>query len=258
MQFAELARVSTAVAETSARSAKVELLAACLRTLRTAEVPVAVTFLTGSVARTRVGWASLRELPAAAEEPTLELLEVAASLDRLGAAAGPGSQRARKQELDELFGRATEPEQHLLRALLHGGLRQGALEGVMVEAVAKAAGVPPADVRRATMLAGGLDEVAHAALAEGSAGLARFGLELFRPVQPMLAQTAVGVDRGARARRGRGGRVEARRGARPGAPAGRRGARLHAQPRRGHRARPGGRRGGARVSRWNPSSSTAR
>jgi DNA ligase-1 len=193
VQLAELARVSTAVAETSARSAKVELLAACLRTLRTAEVPVAVTFLTGSVARTRVGWASLRELPAAAEEPTLELLEVAASLDRLAAAAGPGSQRARKQELDELFGRATEPEQHLLRALLRGGLRQGALEGVMVEAVAKAAGVPPADVRRATMLAGGLDEVAHAALAEGSAGLAGFGLELFRPVQPMLAQTAVGV-----------------------------------------------------------------
>jgi DNA ligase-1 len=193
VQFAELARISSAVAETSARSAKVELLATCLRALRPPEVPVAVTFLTGTVARTRVGWASLRGLPVAAERPTLELLEVAAALDRLGAAAGPGSQRARKQELDELFGRATEPEQRLLRGLIHGELRQGALEGVMVEAVAKAACVPAAEVRRATMLAGGLDEVARVALAEGSTGLAGFGLELFRPVQPMLAQTATGV-----------------------------------------------------------------
>ena len=184
---------SSAVAATSARSAKVVQLADCLRTLRPEEVPVAVTFLTGSVARLRVGWASLRDLPSPAATATLDVLEVAAVLDRLGAAAGPGSQGVRKRELDELFGRATEPEQRLLRGIVHGELRQGALEGVMVEAVAKAAGVPAAEVRRATMLAGGLERVAQIALAEGSAGLARFGLELFRPVQPMLAQTAAGV-----------------------------------------------------------------
>ena len=116
----------------------------------------------------------------------------------------------------------------------------------MVEAVAKAAGVPPAEVRRATMLAGGLDEVAHAALAEGSAGLAGLRARALPPRAADARADGGRRHRGARARRGRGGRMEARRGAPPGAPAGRRGARLHAQPRRRDRARPGGRRGGAR------------
>jgi ATP-dependent DNA ligase I len=193
MRFAELARTSAAVAGTSARSAKVAELADCLRRLGPEEIRLAVMVLTGSLPRLGVGWASLRELPPPAETETLEVLDVAAALDGLGAASGAGSHEARRQDLRRLFERATEPEQRLLRGVLQGGLRQGALEGVMVEAVARASDLPAADVRRATMLAGGLVEVARAALAEGAAGLATFRLELFRPVQPMLAQTAADV-----------------------------------------------------------------
>ncbi|HET9937909.1 MAG TPA: ATP-dependent DNA ligase, partial [Gaiella sp.] len=193
MRFAELARTSAAVAETSARSAKVAELADCLRRVDPEEIRLAVMVLTGSLPPLGVGWAALRELPPPAGTETLEVLDVAAALDGLGAASGPGSQEARRQDLRRLFEHATEPEQRLLRGVLQGGLRQGALEGVMLEAVARASDLPAADVRRATMLAGGLVEVARAALTEGAAGLAAFRLELFRPVQPMLAQTAADV-----------------------------------------------------------------
>jgi DNA ligase-1 len=187
----ELARTSTVVAETSARSGKIDALASTLRRLSPEEVPVAVTYLSGALPRMGVGWASLRDLPAPADPPpTLELLDVVDAFARLASAAGPGSQAARKRELDALFGRATEPEQRFLRSLMHGELRQGALEGVMVEAVARAAAVPAAQVRRALMLAGDLSPVAAAALTNGTAGLATFGLQVLRPVKPMLAQTA--------------------------------------------------------------------
>ena len=194
MLFDEVARASLSVAAASARSAKVDALAACLRRARPDEVPVAVTYLSGTLPRIGVGWASLRGLPQpAAPPPTLELLEVDDALARLAATQGPGSQARRRNELAELFGRATEPEQRFLTGVLHGELRQGALEGVMVEAVARAAEVPAADVRRALMLAGELPVVARAALERGAAGLSDFRLEVLRPVKPMLAQTADGV-----------------------------------------------------------------
>src|SRR5262245_47638654 len=191
MLLDEIVRTSSAVAETRARSAKIEALATCLRRLRPDEVAVGVTYLSGALPRTGVGWAALRDLPsAAAPPPTLELLEVDAALRRVAAASGPGSQGLRRGELHALFARANEPEQRFLRSLLHGELRQGALEGVMVEAVARAAELPAGDVRRAVMLAGDLEAVASAALADGAGGLARFRLEVLRPVKPMLAQTA--------------------------------------------------------------------
>jgi DNA ligase 1 len=187
----EIARVSLTVAGTSARSAKVEALAACLRRLRPEEVPVGVTYLSGTLGRIGVGWASLRELPPPAPPPpTLELVEVDAALRRIAATDGPGSQARRKTELTQLFARATETEQRFLVSLLHGELRQGALEGVMVEAVARAADVPAGEVRRALMLAGELPTVAAVALADGRSGLSSFGLQVLRPVKPMLAQTA--------------------------------------------------------------------
>ncbi len=140
MLLEEIARVSLAVAGTSARSAKVEALADCLRNLRPEEVPVGVTYLSGTLGRIGVGWASLQELPDPAEPPpTLELLDVDAALRRIAATDGPGSQARRKTELTQLFASATEVEQRFLVDLLHGELRQGALEGVMVEAVARAA-----------------------------------------------------------------------------------------------------------------------
>jgi ATP-dependent DNA ligase I len=125
-----------------------------------------------------------------APQPTLTLAELDAFFDRLLAVKGKGAAAERLRLLKELFARATGAEQDFLLRLLVGELRQGALEGVMVEGVAKAAGLPAVDVRRAAMLAGDLGVVAEAALAEGAAGLAQFAVQLFRPVQPMLAQPA--------------------------------------------------------------------
>ena len=113
---------------------------------------------------------------------------------RIGALAGPGSQAARRDAVRDLLARATEAEQRFLVALLLGDLGQGALAGVMADAVAKAAGVPLADVRRALMLRGDLGAVAAVALADGSPGLARIALELLRPVQPMLAAPGDDLD----------------------------------------------------------------
>ena len=139
MLLDEIARTSTAVAETPARLAKIERLAVCLRRLRPREVPIAVAYLSGVLPQGTigVGWASLRDLPSPAQPPpALELLEVDTALDRIRTATGPGSQAIRGRELAELFLRATEPERRFLIGLLQGELRQGALEGVMVEAVA--------------------------------------------------------------------------------------------------------------------------
>jgi DNA ligase-1 len=192
----EVARTSAAVANSSARLAKVERLAACLRRLEPAEVHPAVAFLSGELRQRQigVGWAALRDAPDPAATPTLTVAEVDAAFERIGRQAGPGSQAERRRLLGELFGRATAGEQKFLVGLLSGELRQGALEGVMVEAIAKAAEVPAAEVRRALMLRGSLGPVAAAALTDGVPGLRAFHLEVGRPVQPMLASTAPTVE----------------------------------------------------------------
>jgi DNA ligase-1 len=196
MRLEEVARTSALLAETSGRLAKIETLAECLRRLRSEEVPVAVAYLSGTLPQGTigVGWASMRD--AAAGEPagpSPELLEVDAAFERIRAATGAGSRAVRRRELDELYRRAGEAERRFLTGLLTGELRQGALAGIMTEAVAGAARVPAPEVRRAAMLAGDLGPVAAAALADGSDGLARFRLDVLRPVQPMLAQTAEDV-----------------------------------------------------------------
>ncbi|HXJ64264.1 MAG TPA: ATP-dependent DNA ligase, partial [Actinomycetota bacterium] len=193
MLLEEVARVSGEVAATSKRLAKIELLAGLLGRAEPDEVPVAVAYLSGYApgGTIGVGWAALRDLPDPAPEASLAVLEVQRSLEELRASTGPGSQARRRELLSALFGRATAGEQRFLRALVLGELRQGALEGVMVEAVARASGVPAAQIRRAAMLAGDLGEVARAAVA--GEGLERFRLTLLRPVQPMLAQSAEDV-----------------------------------------------------------------
>jgi len=192
MLLDDIARTSEEVATTSARSKKTALIADALGALRPDEVPIAVAYLAGELPQGSigVGWASLRSLPSAAPEPTLELLDVDAAVGRIASGSGKGSQALRTTEVAQLFGRATEREQRFLRSLLLGELRQGALEGVMLDAVAKAAEVPTGDVRRAAMLAGDLREVAAAALGGDERGLDRFRLTVLRPLKPMLAQTA--------------------------------------------------------------------
>jgi DNA ligase-1 len=193
--LARVAATSAEVGATSARSAKVGLIAATLREAEPAEVSPLVAYLSGDLPqrRTGVGWASLRSVPAAAAAATLTVGEVNEMLTTIAELAGPGSQAERGRLVGDLFSRATEPEQHLLRGLLSGELRQGALEGVMVDALARAAGVPLADVRRAAMMRGALGPVAEAALAYGGDGLAGFRLVVGRPVQPMLASPAADI-----------------------------------------------------------------
>jgi ATP-dependent DNA ligase I len=191
----EVAETSAAVAASSARLAKVERLAACLGRLEPGEVHPAAAFLSGELRQRQigVGWAALRDAPDPAAEPTLTVAEVDAAFARIGRLAGPGSQGERRRLVGELFGRATAAEQRFLVGLLSGELRQGALEGAMVEAIARAAGVPATEVRRALMLRGALGPVAEVALARGVPGLREFHLEIGRALQPMLASTAPSI-----------------------------------------------------------------
>jgi DNA ligase-1 len=188
----DLAATSATVAGASSRLAKTDALAACLRRLDPAEAVPAVAYLSGELRQRQigVGWASLRAVPDPAAEPSLTVLGVDETFERIGAESGTGSQARRREALARLFGAATEVEQRFLRGLLTGELRQGALEGVMVDAVARAAEVPVAQVRRALLLRGDLRAVAAAALAEGTAGLAAFRLRVGQPLSPMLAQPA--------------------------------------------------------------------
>ncbi|MGH2736826.1 MAG: ATP-dependent DNA ligase [Actinomycetota bacterium] len=192
MLIEELVATSEKVAQTSSRKAKVEHLGSLLAQLSPDEVRIAVVYLSGELPHDPigVGWAGLRALPAPADRPSLEILEVDAAFRRIGAITGPGSQAARRTEVDLLFGRATKPEQEFLARLLMGELRQGALKGVMTDAIARAAGVPLTAVRRAAMLSGDLGEVALATVAEGTSGLDAFKLDVLRPLEPMLAQSA--------------------------------------------------------------------
>ncbi|MGH9112933.1 MAG: ATP-dependent DNA ligase [Acidimicrobiales bacterium] len=196
MRFAEVVATTAEVASTRARSRKVAALADLFGRLAPAEVAVVVAILTGTPRQGRigVGWRTVAGIESdPAGEPQLEIADVDAALDRLGGLSGPGSQGARAAELRGLLGAAIAPEQDLLRRLLVGELRHGALEGLVTDAVAKAAEVPLATMRRAAMLGGDLPAAAEVALTEGETGLAAVGLTLLRPVQPMLAQTATGV-----------------------------------------------------------------
>ncbi len=189
----DLVVTSERVAATRSRTEKLAHLAACLRALEPDEIPIGVAFLAGEMrqARIGVGWATTAGAGAggAATMPTLTLGEVDDAFETIARRRGAGSAGERSRTLGTLFARATPSEQSFLRRLVVGELRQGALEGLLVEAIARAAGIAAAEVRRAVMLAGETASVARAALTEGAAGLARFRLEVLRPVQPMLAQT---------------------------------------------------------------------
>lgn len=199
MLLAEVAAASTDVAAASARLAKIGRIATLLTHVAgdgdARAVAVTVSWLSGELPQRQigVGWAALRSLPAPAATATLTVVDVDARFSEIGGVSGKGSQARRAELVRDLFSTATDTEQTFLRRLLGGELRQGALAGVMADAVAKAAGIPASEVRRAAMLAGDLPAVAAAALTGGSAALAEFRLQVGRPVGPMLAQTATGV-----------------------------------------------------------------
>ncbi|ARU51316.1 DNA ligase-1 [Cellulosimicrobium cellulans] len=217
MLLAEVAATSDAVAATRSRLAKRSAIADLLRRVADDagpagipddtdgadtrdEVEIAVAYLAGELRqrRTGLGWRSLRDLPTPAEEPRLTLTAVDAAFARMAGLSGPGSATARQAEAGALFGAATAREQSLLAGLVSGELRQGALDSVVVDAVAEASEVPADAVRRAVMLAGATGPVARAALTAGSPdaateALATFRLTVGRPVRPMLAQSAPDV-----------------------------------------------------------------
>ena len=156
MLLAHLVAVSDAVAATPARSIKIGLIAGCLRVAGATDSEIAAAYLAGDLLqrRTGVGWATLRDVPDPAANPTLTLANVDETFARIATDSGAGSQGRRTTQVDALFASATAAEQAFLRALVAGEIRQGAQDGVMVEAIAKAAEVTVADVRRAFMLRG--------------------------------------------------------------------------------------------------------
>ncbi|GAA4413417.1 ATP-dependent DNA ligase [Fodinibacter luteus] len=190
--LAEVVEVSRAVAATRSRTAKTQALAGLFARCDPDEVGVVVSHLSGVLPQRRlgVGFRSLGSLPEPAQHPTLTVAEVDAAFERLARATGAGSTASRRAALATLMGRATADEQRFLRDLMTGNLRQGALDGVVLAAVAGAYAVPEPVVRRAAMLAGTASEVAGLAARGGRAALEQVGLVVGRPVRPMLAASA--------------------------------------------------------------------
>ncbi len=176
--------------ETSKRLEKIALLAALLREARSEEIEIVTAFLSGRTRQGRigVGYRMIAEASATpAPQGSIELLDLDRAFDSISKTQGTG---ARIERLHELLARATEAEQSFIGGLITGELRQGALEGIMLEAVAKASGLPLARVRQAAMVAGDVTRIAPALMERGAAALDDYSIRLFTPVQPMLAQTA--------------------------------------------------------------------
>jgi ATP-dependent DNA ligase I len=193
MLLARVVETSGRVAATRARNTKIASLAELLRETSADEVEATVGFLTGAARQGRVGigWATLGALNVApASTPTLTVADVDAVISEVQETTGAGSVERRTTVLQSLFARATTDETDFLRRLLLGELRQGALAGVMTDAIAKAADVPITTVRRAAMLSGDLGATARLALTGGEDALRAVTLTVLHPVLPMLASTA--------------------------------------------------------------------
>jgi DNA ligase-1 len=197
VRFSELVATSAAVADVSSRTRKIGRLAELLRQLGTEEIEAAVAFLSGTMRQGRLG-VGYQTVAAAvvspAQHPMLEILDVDTAFGALAGLSGKGSARERAQLLGNLLRRATSAEQGFIQRLLSGELRQGALEGVLVDALAKASTVPAAKLRRAAMMAGSLGPVAQAALTQGEQAVDAFAIRLMSPLRPMLAEPAESLD----------------------------------------------------------------
>jgi DNA ligase-1 len=194
--LADVVTASRQVADTSSRSRKVAILAELLSSLDANEVAIAVGFLSGVPRQGRVGigYSTMYGIESSpAGEASLTVSEVDRAITGIEGAIGSGSATTRKELLALLLGRATDEEADFLRRLFTGNLRQGALAGLMADAVAKAAGVSGAIARRALMLSGDLAQMAEIAMTSGEEGLEAVGFEIFRPIQPMLASTSASV-----------------------------------------------------------------
>ena len=250
MLLARIVETSQTVAATRSRKAKVVALAETLGEAETGDLEVVTSYLGGALLqrRTGVGWRGIGSPPEPADEPSLTVAEVHAAFDHLAGLSGPGSQTARAAAVKDLLGRATAAEQAWLRGVITGNVRQGALDALVQEGLAAASGAPLKAVRRAAMLAGGTVPIARAAF-EGEDALGEIGLEVGRPVLPMLASSAPDVA-AAMAKAGGLGvhRHQARRHPDPGAQGRRRRRHRYSVVGRDHRPTARGGRGGARAA----------
>ncbi len=194
--LADVVDTAATIAASSARNDKVAALSELLSATAIDEIPIVVALLTGEIRQGRigVGWATIRDTEITpADEASLSVADVDLAMSELAAISGAGSKGRRGERLSELLRAATSAEGEFLSVVLSGGLRQGALDGVMATAIAKAASVPVGAVRRAAMFSADLGETATIALTNGKPGLEAVGLKLGRGVQPMLAATATSV-----------------------------------------------------------------
>ena len=194
--LAAVVAASSEIAETSSRTAKVAALAGLLKNLDPNEVPIVVGFLSGVPWQGRIGVGyslAYGTTEDHATEPSVTVEELDRAISQIQATVGPGSAGERKRILGDLFGRATDPEADFIRRLFTGELRQGALAGLMLDAIAKASGARGEIVRRAAMLSGDLSRTAAIAMTSGEDGLSDVGFEIFQPIMPMLASTSESV-----------------------------------------------------------------
>ena len=209
MLLARLVAVSTEVAGTRSRLTKRALIAELLQEAARGgpeggggaggeATEIAASYLSGTLRqrRTGLGWRGLTDLPAPADSPSLTLVEVDAALEQISQLSGSGSMGSRREAVTALFGRLTAAEQSFLRDLITGNVRQGALDSVMLDAIAAAADLDLAAVRRAAMFSAPTGPIARAALTGGTDALAAFSLLVGRPVRPMLAAAAPDVAAG--------------------------------------------------------------
>lgn len=197
MLLAKVVETSAKVAATPKRLAKIELLSDLLKQLHGDEIDIAVSFLSGFTrqGRSGVGYAAVKDSHAdPATIATLEITDIDHALARLARTKGAGSEQSKREQLRVIMSAATAEEQQFLRELLLGGLRQGALEGLMFEALARASGVILDRIRRAAMMAGDTPRVARSLLESGESALDAWSIRLFQPVHPMLAQPAADAE----------------------------------------------------------------
>ena len=198
MRLEEIVGTSEEVRATRSRKKKIAALGELLRGRPVQEVTVVVAWLSGVMLQGRIGVGYSTVYRAAETPPAsasgLSMVEVDASLTAIQGLSGPGSKKAKEDAVRGLLAAATEVEQRFLRGLLTGELRQGALAGIMADAIAEATDIDAAVVRRAAMLSGDLSAVAAVAYTEGAAALAAFRVTLFQPLQPMLAHTAADAE----------------------------------------------------------------
>jgi len=202
--FYEVAGLCEELRSTTKRNVKSQLIADLLHRLREDEIAAAVLLTIGSIFPERaekaldIGFQTISRVVSEKKQTTLvqeplTLLDVTRYFSRIAEAAGPGSLEAKEMLMQSMLGRATDLEAKWIVKMVFGEMQHGVNQGIMIEAIAKAAGVDSKLVREANMFTGDLGEVAKVALTSGVGGLQKIGIRLHTPVKPMLAEMSYDI-----------------------------------------------------------------